>query len=403
MQPNVEQVGDVLFIQWSEDRIDLALSRWRSHHAATYAECSITTTAPGIRPHLHTAVLNLTSGRSQAEFIKACTGGYQGPDWAHIIKQSCLIALDRRRMGEPVVDLSSLAAAPPTWRVEGWVPDAGVTLLYGDGGHGKSILALYLGACIAVGKSFLNLPVKSGKVLFLDFETESEEQAYQLRRIARGWEWTSLPPILYHRGEAPIAESGPELRYLCDQHSIDFVIVDSLGYAGAASNDAEPVVTVYRVLRTLARPVLAVHHVSKSNSDERTPFGSIYHRNSARSCIELRRVQEHDEEGLHLGLFHTKINRSRPQAPLGAQVVFSPDAVFIRPEDPKDVAGLADRVPLSVRLLDLLKRGALGPGAIAEELGLSEDDQETVERSLRRLRQRGKLTRLEDGRWGLSA
>ncbi len=397
-EPDVDQVGDILFVQWKEDRIDIALSRWRSRDAATLAECSISTTAPGIRPHLHTAVLNLTSSRSQADFVKAGISGYPGPDWSHIIRTTCLVALDRRRMGGPVIDLSSLAAGPPAWRVDGWVPDAGVSLLFGDGGHGKSMLALYMAACVAVGKPFLGLPTKRGKPLVVDYETEPDEQAHQLRRIARGWQWTSAPPVLYHRGEAPIVESGPELRYLCDEHRIDFVIVDSLGYAGAASNDAEPVVAVYRVLRTLARPVLAVHHVSKANSDDRTPFGSIYHRNSARSCIELRRVQEPDDEGLHLGLFHTKINRGRPQAPLGARVVFSPDAVFIQPEDPKDIAGLAERVSLAQRVLHSLRTGAKPLEELAEEL---ETPSNKLSSNLRRLKSDGKVVRLPDQRWGL--
>ncbi len=390
MQPIVEQTGDELTVTWPEERIIIGLSRWRSRDAATIAECTITTTAPGIRPHMHTAVLNLTSGRSQHELIKTCQAQYQGPDWPHIVRTTVLLALERRRLGEPVLDLATAPIVPQTWRVFGWVPDSGTTDLYGDGGTAKSLLAMYLAGCVKLGVPFLNLPTREGAVLYIDYEADKHEQVRRMRRIAHGMEWVDAPHVLYHEAQAPIAETGPELRYLCDKHGIEFVIIDSLGYAGAASNDPEPVVG----------PVFAVHHVAKNDKGERTPYGSVYHRNSARSCIEVRRVQEPGDDSISVGLYHTKINTGRPQVPIGARIVFTDDAVIIRPADPKSVAGLAEGVPLTLRLLDLLKRGAMEQKEIAEELDW---DSQKLGSLLRKLKHDGRAVRLDDGRWGLPA
>lgn len=400
VHPVVEQVGDQLTITWPEDYIIIGLSRWKTRDAATLAECSVTTTAPGIRPHLHTAVLNLTSGRSQADFINTCQSSYRGPDWSYVIKTTCLLALERRRLGEPVIDLATAVAEPLTWRVEGWIPDSGTTLTYGDGGSAKSLLAMYLAGCIQLGKPFLGVPTRQGTVLFIDFEDDIGEQKRRMQRIARGAEWLSVPHVLYHLAQVPIAEAGPEIRFLCDTHQVDFVIVDSLGYAGAASNDPEPVMAAHRVLRSLGRPVLAIHHVAKNEKGDRTPFGSVYHRNSARSCIEVRRVQEPGEDSICVGLYHTKLNAGRPQPPTGARVMFTSDAVIVQPLDPKSIVGLAEGVPLTLRVLDLLKRGAMAPAEIVEELDV---DKDKLGGLLRMMKRRGRLAKLDDGRYGLAA
>src|SRR5438552_8528333 len=54
--------------------------------------------------------------------------------------------------------------------VGGLLPPRSVNILVGDSGIGKSPLAYQLGMCVAAGTPFLGMPVKPGKVLFIDFE-----------------------------------------------------------------------------------------------------------------------------------------------------------------------------------------------------------------------------------------
>ena len=61
------------------------------------------------------------------------------------------------------------------WLVDGLVPSGTVTLLGGDGGTGKSLVALQLATCTALGRSWLGLSVSSGKALFISAEDDEKE------------------------------------------------------------------------------------------------------------------------------------------------------------------------------------------------------------------------------------
>src|SRR5262249_17512955 len=54
--------------------------------------------------------------------------------------------------------------------VEGVMPHENVTLLTGDGGLGKTLLALQLGASIATRSNWLGIPVMQGPFLYVGAE-----------------------------------------------------------------------------------------------------------------------------------------------------------------------------------------------------------------------------------------
>lgn len=400
MRAEIESLGDAIRVEFPDELIAVTCDRWYERNGTATVEAAVETSAPGVSPHIHLARLNLTSTRARKDFAKHCQGRFRGPDWDAVLEHVAVVCLERRRLGEPLLDLATEPASPRTYRLSGWVPDHGTTVIYADGGTAKSILALYLAGCVQRGEPFLGVVTRQGTVLYVDYEEDKAEQARRLREIARGMEWTDVPQVLYHSARAPITESGPEIRYLCDRHHIDFVIVDSLGYAGAASNDPEPVMAAHRVLRSLGHPVLAIHHVAKNERGERSPFGSAYHRNSARSCIEVRRIQEPGAASIYVGLYQTKLNIGRLQPPLGAHVLFADGATIFRPVDPGSVAGLAEGIPLTVRVLDLLKHGAVEPMVLVEELDVEKVKLGSL---LRKLKHGGKVVKLADGRWGLPA
>lgn len=61
------------------------------------------------------------------------------------------------------------------WIVENWLPYSHVTALYGDGGTGKSLLAMMLGTAAALGKPWLGLPLGPVKVLGFFCEDTADE------------------------------------------------------------------------------------------------------------------------------------------------------------------------------------------------------------------------------------
>jgi RecA-family ATPase len=83
-----------------------------------------------------------------------------------------------------------LMARPPReteWIVEDRVLANDVTLLYGDGGVGKSWLALQLAASVATGKPWLGLEVrKPGKAFYLSAEDDHQQVTNRLHAVASG-------------------------------------------------------------------------------------------------------------------------------------------------------------------------------------------------------------------------
>lgn len=82
-------------------------------------------------------------------------------------------------------DLEGLHVPDREWLVPDLIPARTVTLLYGDGGTGKSLLALQLAVAVALGQSWIGLPVKAGKALFPSAEDEADELHRRLADIVR--------------------------------------------------------------------------------------------------------------------------------------------------------------------------------------------------------------------------
>jgi RecA-family ATPase len=64
---------------------------------------------------------------------------------------------------------------PMEWIVDQWIPRREVTLLYGDGGTGKTLIAQQLQASAALGKPWLTLPVLPCKSIGLFCEDDNDE------------------------------------------------------------------------------------------------------------------------------------------------------------------------------------------------------------------------------------
>lgn len=64
---------------------------------------------------------------------------------------------------------------PRRWCVPEWIPDHNVTSIYGDGGTGKSLLAMQLATACALGSDFLGMDVARRKVLYVSCEDDRDE------------------------------------------------------------------------------------------------------------------------------------------------------------------------------------------------------------------------------------
>lgn len=90
-------------------------------------------------------------------------------------------ACDLRTM----LDRDGADEPPQLWTWDQYAPCRDVTLLSGHGGHGKSYLALALGACIAAGSPFLGREVRQGQVIYMSAEDPEPMVRRRLRIICR--------------------------------------------------------------------------------------------------------------------------------------------------------------------------------------------------------------------------
>src|ERR687897_1662158 len=115
-----------------------------------------------------------------------------------------------------------------------------VTLLYGDGGVAKSLLALALAVAIAGdSEEWLGREIESCPVLYVDFELDAEEQARRVHQLCHG-QRVDTPPdnLLYMSALGHTAkDSFAAALEACKTHGVGLMVVDSLG--PALQGDAE--------------------------------------------------------------------------------------------------------------------------------------------------------------------
>ena len=85
----------------------------------------------------------------------------------------------------PASSLSSRPIPAREWLVPGLIPSRNVTMLGGDGGTGKSLLALQLAVAAALGRPWLDRTVTQGQALVFSAEDDMDELHRRLAEIVR--------------------------------------------------------------------------------------------------------------------------------------------------------------------------------------------------------------------------
>ncbi|WP_077960777.1 AAA family ATPase [Ensifer adhaerens] len=233
----------------------------------------------------------------------------------------------------PTKTLAAITRTPPKPRAfldeRGLLPIGNVTLLTGDGGTGKSLLALQLAMAVASGGAWLNGSVRQGKVLYLSAEEDEDEINRRACEIAAGerldlaamaaLEIMSLvgddavlaleakgrlvPTSLFERLSLTMAKVQPGL-----------LTLDNLADAYAGNENSRPQARQFiGMLRRLAVRhqcvVLLLGHPSLTGINTGTGLsGSTAWNNSVRSRLYLRDAGEND--GAHEGDSAAKVLES---------------------------------------------------------------------------------------------
>lgn len=231
-------------------------------------------------------------------------------------------------------DLDHAELNPPSWIVDGLVPERVLTLLAGHGGVGKSLLALTLAAHIACAKSWAGRDVQQGQVVYVSLEDSAEIVRYRLRGIAQKYALdgralsANLSVIDGSQAENTLAgevwdgktrslrftPAMQELSVMCEGAAL--VVVDNASDAyGGDENVRRDVRQFVRGLVDRFGTVLLLAHIDKAGSKFGTNgnsySGSTAWHNSARSRLALLK----DEDDL-IQLVHEKSNFGQLCEPL---------------------------------------------------------------------------------------
>jgi hypothetical protein len=136
-----------------------------------------------------------------------------------------------------------------------------VSILFGDGGTGKSLLTLYWMALFAN---------RGHRVLWLDYEMGAWDHQERLGTLFS----TQVGGLLHLAGNAPVAALEETLRQHIVNERIDFMVIDSamLASPGKDNTPAAMPTELFQTLRRLALGVMIIGHQTKDGSDEK-PFG----------------------------------------------------------------------------------------------------------------------------------
>ena len=388
---------EFLWCQGEEWVISISIVKLNESHGALSGELSIKhefkdkPTISGIR-------FNLVSQQARNTISKRLTEAklIPGLDWPQIIDQICAETIKRHREVEPHQELwTSEDIQPPGYLLEPLMPLNQPTIIFGEGGIGKSEMALVILICLSLpwydNPLGLITPDHSVKTLYLDYETDEREILWRAKSLQIGME---LPPfnVNYRRCNVPLANDIESIKGIINDIKAEALIIDSLGYAsGGELKESSSAISFFSSLRQLKTTSLILAHTSKDKEAKvRSVFGSAYFTFAARSIWEARKSQEVGEDELSIALFHRKANLSKLHHPLGYKLNFNGHKTFIETEDTRNVDEFLKEYGTQTRIYELLKGEPMSIKDIAEALDLTEGNTRVA---ISRLNKKGKLSK----------
>ena len=206
---------------------------------------------------------------------------------------------------------------PRQWLVHGLVPQKTVTLFSGDGGTGKSLLALQLAVDVAAQTAWIGKTVNTGRVIFLSAEDDNDELHRRLDDIltAEGRAYDDLSGLTLRSlaGEDALLAVDTQLALMqtalfeeLDKRAAEeapvLIVIDTLADVYPANeNDRAKVRQFVGILRGLAIKrkcaVLLLGHPSLTGLNSGTgTSGSTAWNNSVRSRLYLSRISDNGFE-----------------------------------------------------------------------------------------------------------
>lgn len=225
--------------------------------------------------------------------------------------------IERPRMSLffPASEFAGVLPPPRQWHVDGLIPANQVTMLGGDGGVGKSLLALQLAVSSAAGRAWIGHHPAQGPAMYISAEDDRDEMHRRVADIAasQSIDMKSLSDLILRSlaGEdalLAVADSRQgtlqttpllsELDQAIGDYGIKSLYLDTLAdFHSGQENDRATARQFIGILRGLALrhecPIILLAHPSLTGMSSGSGLsGSTAWNNSVRSRLYLERVQE---------------------------------------------------------------------------------------------------------------
>ena len=366
--PTIRKEGDAIIYHWpTPDSVEIEIDNIHRKGDDWLCWMAVRTRAPGMAPHLSEGSHNLGAMQSRTALSRHLEtrmplGNRPGlPDWASYLEMACVLTVRGEKEGQPFTKVGNL---PPDQRHDFWLVEPLVrighpTIIFGDGGTGKSTLAALIASCVVSGIAMGGFtPSYQGPVLWLDWETDREEVDQTIKLLREGHD-VEIPEFIYRREVLPLYLTAHQARKIIDREGVTMTVVDSVGYAFGGKPDEEVGLRFFSAVRALNCTSLLLDHVVKAESGGK-PIGTVYKHNEARLTFELKATHAANE--MHVGVYQRKANRGGFTPPFGLRVEFGENHIRYGREEIREaelVKGLnqRDQVERALGVGDLMTAG----------------------------------------------
>lgn len=369
--------GDTFTLSVLDGALRFELDRVRIERGDIWGTLTVRTTLNGARTYngvLSAGSINVSSVDTRQRRARQFHELARAPqiDFLRLIESFAYRVHDAVRIGEPAVNLRDVAPAGPidSLDVQGiQVLDKHPIFMFGDGGCGKSLLALWLAG---------ELVRRGLTVLYVDWELSAEDHRSRLDRLFGA----DVPAVLYARCARPMTAEVDRIRRIVRQQGVDVTVNDSVAFASdGRPEDAEVATRYFQCLRQIGTGSINIAHTNKSEDSDKKPFGSSFWHNGARATWNVKLVDGSHPSEMTIGCFNRKANLGPKLSAAGFRVDFGPDRTRITRADLAHVDELASELPLWQRIKTALEHQPQSLASLAEQLGAKLD---SVEKAIQR-------------------
>ena len=241
------QDGDYFQLRLIDVPITFELDRARFDHGELIGLLTVRTELTGTRAHegvLSVGTFNVSSPTARNTRGKLLENLARTPqiDWGRLVEEFAIRVLESTKTGNAAVDLRSVPRSGPVDVIDVHglrVLDRHPMIAFGDGGTAKSLLTLFIGG---------ELARRGLKVLYADWELSPEDHRDRLEDLFGA----DMPQMFYARCSRPMTAEVDRLRRLVREHSIDYLLCDSVAFAcDGRPEDAEVASRYFQCLRQI--------------------------------------------------------------------------------------------------------------------------------------------------------